>query len=289
LGLRDPSICPENALKTGEQLSWIILDALSWLSAKITYVLPNPKGKDDKEEIGIKIDALVVESWGFAFEPTATGVDDGKFISGFYLEINGKKKSIKTGLEIGKENILSGSLWLLNKAACVAFGYSWIILDNLCYAQPQEGQKIFADGSQVFQVTDQEQEVLDTLSFKTKWNQLCMMLGEMEVDCRNIPSWKTALKTTNENKLYEKFISLVESYLKDQWKDLYYNSDIQTYFTFLRADKKTIKAGIPDVVTSHGNVAAYDLQSQIHILETYSLAYRATRFGMVLLGEVTSP
>jgi hypothetical protein len=43
-----------------------------------------------------------------------------------------------------------------------------------------------------------------------------MMFGEMEVDCRNVPSGKTALKTANENKLYERFITLINTYLENE-------------------------------------------------------------------------
>jgi hypothetical protein len=54
----------------------------------------------------------------------------------------------------------------------------------------------------------------------------------------------------------------------------------------LRSDKKHIKNGVQNIDTSHGEVAVYDLDQQLHIMETYSLAYRATRFGQVLLNEI---
>jgi endonuclease YncB( thermonuclease family) len=63
LGLWNPSLCPENALQTGNMTGEILTGDLftgasfSGLSVQITYVLPNPKGKDNKEEIGIWIAA----------------------------------------------------------------------------------------------------------------------------------------------------------------------------------------------------------------------------------------
>ena len=103
------------------------------------------------------------------------------------------------------------------------------------------------------------------------------MFGPMQVICKNAPLGKTAVKTANENKLYEKFITIIDTYIKDQRKDLYYTPDMKVYFALLRSNKKNIKAGIQELSTSHGEVPVYDLDQQIHIIETYSLAYRAMK------------
>jgi len=64
LGLRNPTVCPENALQTGKNLTGESRSSLdfSGLTAKITYVLPNPKGKDSNEEIGLKVEADTEEN-----------------------------------------------------------------------------------------------------------------------------------------------------------------------------------------------------------------------------------
>ena len=99
---------------------------LSGLQFSITYVLPNPKGRDITEEIGIKVDSQ---------NSILTGIS---LSGGFYLKVGTNKKSLNGGLEINKENILSGNLGLVNKEACASLFYNEQELTKFCYRKPKE-------------------------------------------------------------------------------------------------------------------------------------------------------
>lgn len=79
-----------------------------------------------------------------------------------------------------------------------------------------------------------------------------MMYEDMQVDCRKLPSTKTALKTKNENKLYKQFTSLLYEYLQNDLKDIYYQSELSSYFRLFFA----AKSGLAD-----GTI--YDLSTQL--------------------------
>gem|GEM_PF-1569896 len=95
-------------------------------------MLPNPKGKDITEEIGLviyptptlpitwrgrsKIISSLRSGEGVGGEVTREQID---LSQGFSLRIGNKKKKIKGIVHIGQENILSGNLGLVNKAACI--------------------------------------------------------------------------------------------------------------------------------------------------------------------------
>ncbi|MEI6672480.1 MAG: hypothetical protein WCL02_03885 [bacterium] len=61
--------------------------------------------------------------------------------------IGKKTKKLKGIVYIGQENILSGSLGLVNKAECISLFYQDQELTKFCYGNPKEGQKIFASYS----------------------------------------------------------------------------------------------------------------------------------------------
>ena len=261
-----------------DELSGNLLSGNEFLftwEAKILWIIPNPKGADTHEQIALK-----VQSSEFRVQ------SGGNFLSGFSLSINGKKKKIKDSLPMGEETILSWSLGLVNKAACVSLLFQDQTLDTLCYPQPKEGETIYADGKEDFVLNPQEQVVISDVALKTIGNTMCAFYGNMQIDCNNIPSGKTALKTKNENKLYESFIKVLQPYLQQSWAEVFYSSDVHSYFTLLWASKKDISAGQNQISTSHGDVPVYDISAQLHVIETYSPAYRAKKFGQVLLNEI---
>jgi hypothetical protein len=54
------------------------------------------------------------------------------------VKIGSKKKKLSGFLHVGQENILSGSLGLVNKAACVSLFYQEDELTKFCYRTPKE-------------------------------------------------------------------------------------------------------------------------------------------------------
>ncbi|MEI6117991.1 MAG: hypothetical protein WCP92_01725 [bacterium] len=66
-------------------------------------------------------------------------MNDGTDLSqGFSLRMGKSKKKISGIVHIGQENILSGSLGLVNKAACVSVFYQENELTKFCYRTPKE-------------------------------------------------------------------------------------------------------------------------------------------------------
>jgi hypothetical protein len=87
-------------------------------------------------------------------------------------------------------------------------------LDTLCYPQPKEGETIYADGRRGVVLNSAEQSVISSVALKKIGNTMCAFYGNLQIDCNSIPSGKTALKTKNENKLYESFINILQPYLQ---------------------------------------------------------------------------
>lgn len=96
----------------------------------IIWVLPNPVGKDDKEEIYL---LRIPDSWQN---------DQNLILSNksLYLKINTSKKYLTWTFYSNKEKIFIWSLGLVNKAACIEIRYKTNLLDNYCYPEPKEGQ-----------------------------------------------------------------------------------------------------------------------------------------------------
>ncbi|MEI8092204.1 MAG: hypothetical protein WCG98_08720 [bacterium] len=87
-------------------------------------------------------------------------------------------------------------------------------MDTICYPQPKEGETISADGKRDFILNSAEQSVISSVALKKIGNTMCAFYGNLQIDCNSIPSGKTALKTKNENKLYESFINILQPYLQ---------------------------------------------------------------------------
>jgi len=68
---------------------------------------------------------------------------------------------------------------------------------------------------------------------------------------------------------------MIDTYLKDNWKELYYNPELQTVFSLFRSAKKSISKGNTSVETSHGKIDVYAIDKQLLFIQTYSLVYRA--------------
>jgi len=171
--------------------------------------------------------------------------------------------------------LLTGSFTLPNTATCIDLGYQDQTLDTLCYGKPKEDKRYSSEGEEATQLSDQEQNLLNALKLVKQGNQLCMFYKDLQIGCKTVPSGKTATKTKRENKLYEGFITIVDTYLKENWTELYYTPQLQTFFSLFRAAKKDISKGQQEIASSHGNVQVYDISQQLLLLQTYSLVYRA--------------
>jgi hypothetical protein len=57
-----------------------------------------------------------------------------------------------------------------------------------------------------------------------------------------MPYSKLSTKRINQNKMYKSFFDSFEDYMKDNWKIMYYDSEIKNYFELLN--------DIEDVISS---------------------------------------
>jgi len=252
----NPNVPQEIETDTWKIVStWIILD-LSGLKFSITYVLPNPQGKDITEEIGIKVNTR---------NSTMTGID---LSDNRYLKIGTKKKQLRWFLQMDKENILSWSLGLVNKAACVSLFYQETEFTKFCYKKPKEWEKIYVSDSWFEQTSQENLDILNMIQIKKIDNQMCLRYNDESFLCKNIPAGKAALKTTQEQKLYKWFASLVKQYIVNNRKSLYYDTPIKEYFDRVTTDKKLIAQWIIKVDIYGQSVLVTDVKQQLQILQT---------------------
>lgn len=246
----------EEEPSTGEiEETGFVLD-LSWLLFSITYVLPNPAGKDVIEEMGVQVEGE---------HPSLTGID---LSQDFHLVVGTRKKKLTGVWEVNKENILSGNLGLVNKAACVSLFHADQELAKFCYRKPKEGEKIFASDSWLELLPQQDLNILNTIQLKKIGSNLCVRYDGQSFLCKRIPAGKAAFKTTQEQKLYRWFASLIKSYLINDRKPLYYDTDIKSYFDLLAENKKSISKWRMQVDIYGQKVPVTDLKKQIKIIET---------------------
>ena len=70
-----------------------------------------------------------------------------------------------------------------------------------------------------------------------------MTYKDQKLNCKKLPSTKTARKDRQELKLYKNYMSSVLSYLRNQWPTFYSNSDLKNYFIALSESKNYILNG----------------------------------------------
>ncbi len=100
----------------------------------IVWLLPNPVGKDDKEEVHL---LRTLNSWSNLIFPIKNLTLEDRAL---YLKINTTKKYLTGTLSSNQEKTFIGSLGLVNKPTCAELRYKTTLLDSYCYPQPQEGQ-----------------------------------------------------------------------------------------------------------------------------------------------------
>ncbi|MCX6824807.1 MAG: hypothetical protein NTY80_01155 [candidate division SR1 bacterium] len=245
----------EEITSTGDlQYTGTLVD-ISDIEFSIRYVLPNPKGSDTKEEIGIGVHSK---------KSPHTGIN---LSDGFYLKVGSKKKKLGGILEVNKENILVGSLGLVNRAACVSLLYKEQELVKFCYGSPKEGQKIYVSSAGLEEIPMENLDILNQIQLKKLDNKLCVWYNGEAFSCKNIPAGKAALKTIQEQKLYKGLVSLIKQYIISNWRSLYYDTPIKDYFDRVVQDKKAISQGFTHVDIYGQSVLITDLKEQLQIIE----------------------
>lgn len=289
----NPNKKEEEEVETGDFESTGVFLDLSWLQFTITYVLPNPKGSDKAEELWLKIDHRTIErlndgnmeTWEVAKDYRLKTIDSLDLSQGFDLRIGTKKKKISGVVYIGQENILSWSLGLVNKAACVSLLYNEQELSKFCYRTPKEGEKIYSSDSWLEQTLQENLDILNTLSLKRINNQLCIRYKEQSFLCKRIPASKAELKTTQEQKLYKWFASLIKQYIINNRKSLYYDTSLKEYFDLVAKNKKLIAQWVSNVDIYGQSIPVTDVKKQLQIMENTPIVVIAIFEGVKVLTQ----
>lgn len=258
-----------NIETTGDALS------LSGLKFSISYVIPNPKGTDKSEELWLLIDYGTMEQWkdggvmsGESSKDYPLKTKDFLDLSqGFTLRVGKSKKKIKENAVIGQENILSWSLGLVNKAACVSLFYEEQELTKFCYGKPKEGEKIYASASWLEETSEENLGILNLLQLKRVGNTLCIDYQNQSFLCKRIPASKAETKTVNEKNLYKGFASLIKQYLMASRRDLYYDTPFKAYFDRLSQNNKLIGKWMSHIDIYGQRVLLSNIKAQLETLK----------------------
>lgn len=105
---------------------------------QILWVLPNPVGKDDKEELHFLRNWSVITSGSETIQSNNLTLPS----KSLYIKINSTKKYLTASFLANQTTILTGSLGLVNKAACIELRYITNLLDTFCYPDPIEWEFI---------------------------------------------------------------------------------------------------------------------------------------------------
>ncbi len=301
LWLRSPDTCGmsmSDIQRSGDSLSWPSL-ILSWAHFLITYVLPNPKGKDTHEELWLLI-TWTIFVWSWQDKQTLTAIQTIDMFPDFFLRIGKTTTPLASKVSLNQEHIFSGALGLVNKASCVELWYQETLLTYFCYPQPKEGQKIFSSASEFFDLPDTSLSILNDLRLKRFGNDMCTVYKDTQIVCKRIPMSKAEKHITQQKQLYQTFSTLLKNYLLTNRKDLYYQTEIAGYYALLKYNTNVIKKGESRLYIYGKPLATTNIKYQRqHITQTrpsiralyegyYALTHQASIFAMTTSSTYSS-
>lgn len=153
--------------------------------------------------------------------------------SGFYLQIWTTKKYLKWEISTNESVNLKWAFSFPNKWGCVELGYNWFIFDKFCYTQPDEWQKFYVSNWAIESISTLDLSILKNSKLENVWNKVCLTYAGQKFACKNMPYSKLSTKRINQNKMYKNFFDSFENYMKNNWKIMYYDSEIKNYFDLL--------------------------------------------------------
>lgn len=193
--------------------------------------------------------------------------DEFNLNEGFSLKVGSRSKKLSGTVFVGQENSVVGSLGLVNKAACVSLMYKEIELDKFCYPNPKEGQKIYSSSVDLETVEEHNLDILNKLKIKRVGNTLCTMYLDSTIICKRIPASKAEKKTVNEKNLYKWFSTFIKNYLVQDWRAIYYDTKVKSYYDILAENKKLIAKGVFTVNIYGQSISVTSIKKQIEAME----------------------
>ena len=228
----------------------------SWLNFQITFVLPNPDWNDIwNEKIWIKVSSISGSQYS----------GDVDLSDKFYLQIGQSKKKLSWYLHLDTENILTWNRTLPNKASCISLLHDKQILTTFCYEITKEGESVQSQNSVLSALSPEEFSILWWLKFTQIGWEICMTYKDQKINCKKLPSTKTARKDKQELKLYKNYMTTIQNYLKNQWPTFYSNTSLQDYFMALSQSKDAISAGKLIKNLGGESVSIFEADKQVSI------------------------
>ncbi len=198
------------------------------ISFKILDIFPDPKWNDrSKEFIDIKYLSWIYNEIN---------------LKDFYLTIWARKVYLKKYWKIKKWEIknLKWTFWFPNTSICVWLWAKKNKYDEICYYS-KEWYILYQDGTKKY-IENKDNSFISSILKKIKLKK------NKKTICATY-LWKTAsCKKISENNnyylynnLYKSYRILINSYLKNSWFNLFYNSRVKNYNELFLASKKKLK------------------------------------------------
>lgn len=214
------------------------------INLRITFILPNPVGKDNKEQIWIKLLAQQMVTW--------LDLNDWYYLLIWWI----KKKYISWVIKNNGEKILIDNFAFPNKSSCVSIGRNDKIFDTMCYSNPKEWEKFLENNKKLQELSTLDLSILNKVKLKKSWDQVCAIYSWQNIAC-NKYSFK--VWASDELKLYKNYIQTFHEYLQSNWSILYFNSRIKQYVWLLDEAKDKLKSGYQNVVIDNLTIKIYDI------------------------------
>ena len=203
---------------------------LTGVDIKITWLIPNPKGKDSLWEsvrLLYTIDPSVLHSSIDSLSTNDENESDPSLLSqwyskninlanGFYLKIWSTKKKLAWILVPNQETLLTWNFSLPNKATCIELWYKNIIFDKFCYPHPTEWQKFLVSNWVLESIIVDDFGILKQRNYRISEIRFVWHMADRNFIV-NMPYSKLSTRDWIKTNLQRVFWCF-EEYLKSNWE-----------------------------------------------------------------------
>lgn len=140
-------------------------------------------------------------------------------------------------------------------------------MTEFCYKTPKEGEKLYSSNIVLEETSKEYIDILNALKLTKTGNTLCIQYQDELFLCKRIPASKAEIKTIQEQRMYRGFSSLIKSYLMDDRKPVYYDTDIKRYYDLLSNSKKLIAKGYTQVDIYGQKIPVTNIKQQFETIE----------------------
>ncbi len=248
---------------TWQNFTWEISfeDKLSNIQLKIENIIYNPPWNDKWNEQIV----LFYKKWKY----------DLNLSDWFYLKIWDKFKSLKYFGIIkpwNKYNLKWYFAFPNNKSTCVDLinKKTKQVFDKYCYIPQNQKSK----NKTLKEQKNAGSDIFDNIKLIKKakltkvWKKICLNYKWQIIKCRYAPNIKQKITLTksDQQKLLENYVRLIEQELRQNWTDLWYNTKLNRYYTLYKRSLILLKRWIKTIKINWVEVSVFDLQTQYNLI-----------------------